>query len=129
MTDTIAEEEEEDLGDANETVMATATPTNETTYKTPGGNNTVSCYESNILVGVRIRPSREGEENILDIDDTQVVVDTKIFNFDLMFDGNASQEKVFDDLVKKRVESVINGFNATVFAYGQTGKNVHVLSS
>lgn len=114
--------EEENLHGGDETVLASATPTNVTMFQTPGGNNTV-CSESNILVGVRIRPSREGEENILDIDDTQVVVDTKIFNFDLMFDGHTSQAKVFDDLVKDRVDSVINGFNATVFAYGQTGTN------
>ena len=55
---------------------------------------------------------------------SQVVVasdKTKVFNFDLMFDQTTPQEQVYQDLVEHRVDSVIQGYNATVFAYGQTG--------
>ena len=53
--------------------------------------------------------------------DTQVVVAGKIFNFDLVLEKEASQEEVYTRMVCDRVHSVINGYNATVFAYGQTG--------
>jgi kinesin family protein 6/9 len=34
---------------------------------------------------------------------------------------NASQDLVFDRIGREAVESVLEGFNSTVFAYGQTG--------
>lgn len=39
---------------------------------------------------------------------------------DHIFDTNASNNDVFDNVVKPIVDAVVNGFNGTVFAYGQT---------
>jgi len=45
---------------------------------------------------------------------------SKTFTFDSIFDGNSTQEEVFADC-RGLVSSAIDGFNVTVFAYGQTG--------
>lgn len=38
-----------------------------------------------------------------------------------MFGPESSQEMVFDEAIKPFVENVLDGFNCTIFAYGQTG--------
>ena len=43
------------------------------------------------------------------------------FTFDEVFDINTSQEEVFNISAKPAVISVLEGYNSTVFAYGQTG--------
>lgn len=42
------------------------------------------------------------------------------FNFDRTFDVNATQADVYTYAAKPVVDSVLEGFNGTVFAYGQT---------
>jgi hypothetical protein len=46
--------------------------------------------------------------------------ETKPFIFDSIFDSRATQEDVFADC-KDLVQSAVDGYNVTVFAYGQTG--------
>ncbi|BFZ55143.1 hypothetical protein PYCC9005_002182 [Savitreella phatthalungensis] len=43
------------------------------------------------------------------------------FTFDRVFDMDSRQEDVFDYSIKSTVDDVLNGYNGTVFAYGQTG--------
>jgi len=43
------------------------------------------------------------------------------FAFDRVFDENASQIELFENTTKFLLPGVLNGFNATVFAYGPTG--------
>ncbi|XP_018422884.1 PREDICTED: kinesin-like protein KIF6 [Nanorana parkeri] len=43
------------------------------------------------------------------------------FRFQETFDQDAKQEAVFDHIAKPVAESVLTGYNGTVFAYGQTG--------
>lgn len=45
----------------------------------------------------------------------------KTFTFDAVYDWNSTQQDLFDETVRPLIESVLNGFNATIFAYGQTG--------
>ncbi|XKL68990.1 hypothetical protein PGB90_006759 [Kerria lacca] len=45
----------------------------------------------------------------------------KTFTFDAVYDWTSKQEDLYDETVRPLVESVLNGFNATIFAYGQTG--------
>ena len=45
----------------------------------------------------------------------------KEFTFDAAFDWNCLQPDVYDTSARPIVESVLDGFNGTVFAYGQTG--------
>lgn len=42
------------------------------------------------------------------------------FSFDAVFDKGSSNEEVYDGLAAPVVEAALGGFNATVFAYGQT---------
>jgi kinesin family member 21 len=49
-------------------------------------------------------------------------VEQKIFSFDHIFNCNATQQNVYDDMnVNNLVEQSVQGYNATVFAYGHTG--------
>jgi kinesin family protein 18/19 len=48
-------------------------------------------------------------------------VKDQTFMFDRVFDENTSQSDVYESTTKNLLESVINGYNATVFAYGATG--------
>ncbi|KAJ1635259.1 kinesin motor domain-containing protein, partial [Pavlovales sp. CCMP2436] len=43
------------------------------------------------------------------------------YAFDCVFDSNATQEEVYQKTARPQVESVLSGYNATVFAYGATG--------
>lgn len=86
---------------------------------------------------VRCRPlSRretiEGCENILEIDDKlgQITIRNpkappddpmKVFTFDSVYGWDSKQGDIYDDAVRPLVDSVLHGFNGTIFAYGQTG--------
>ena len=43
------------------------------------------------------------------------------FVFDKLFDQDASQETVYQSTTSGLLDSVLDGFNGTVFAYGATG--------
>jgi kinesin family member 5 len=43
------------------------------------------------------------------------------FTFDRVFDMNSRQDDVFEYSIRSTVDDVMNGYNGTVFAYGQTG--------
>ncbi|VDP17285.1 unnamed protein product [Onchocerca flexuosa] len=46
---------------------------------------------------------------------------TKQFTFDGVYYMDATAEQIYNEIVYPLVESVIQGYNGTVFAYGQTG--------
>lgn len=88
-----------------------------------------------VRVVVRCRPfSRREEtcENILELDDRlgQITIKNpkappddpmKVFTFDSVYGWDSKQSDIYDDAVRPLVESVLQGFNGTIFAYGQTG--------
>ena len=95
----------------------------------------------NILVAVRCRPLSLKEKEI-SIYETIQIMDRKIIilkdpnsnlnpnnsrtkeqhlAFDYAFDKYEKQENIFINTTKFLVEGVVNGYNATVFAYGATG--------
>ncbi|XP_065886082.1 kinesin-II 85 kDa subunit-like [Dysidea avara] len=45
----------------------------------------------------------------------------KTFTFDLVFDMDAAQTEVYNETARPIVDSVLEGYNGTIFAYGQTG--------
>lgn len=45
----------------------------------------------------------------------------KTFTFDATFPAGSSQREVYDSAATEIVEAVMEGYNGTVFAYGQTG--------
>lgn len=48
-------------------------------------------------------------------------VKDQVFAFDRVFDENATQTEVYEATTKNLLDSVLDGYNATVFAYGATG--------
>jgi len=107
-TEEVAEDQDKD-----ETITASD-------FSTP--NNTIRSNETNLKVAVRVRPLLAMEENVVDIDGSQVVVAAKKpFNYDQIFGPEQNQEVVYKELVHNSVERLLEGFNTTVFTYGQTG--------
>ena len=45
----------------------------------------------------------------------------KQFTFDCVYDWNSQQENVFAETAYPIIENVLEGYNGTIFAYGQTG--------
>ncbi|KAI7690377.1 hypothetical protein SSS_10863 [Sarcoptes scabiei] len=80
----------------------------------------------NIQVFVRCRPLKSLEkkgpiEIISDKRAIRAIQHNKTYAFDNVFDSKANQLDVYRSVVEPLVEQVIEGYNCTVFAYGQTG--------
>ncbi|KAJ4295484.1 Kinesin heavy chain [Kalmusia sp. IMI 367209] len=84
-----------------------------------------------IKVVARFRPQNKieiasGGEPIVDFKDEDTCsVSSKeasgSFTFDRVFDMASRQSEVFDYSIRPTVDDILNGYNGTVFAYGQTG--------
>lgn len=85
-------------------------------------------------VVVRVRPLNDSERakacsSVIDVDrsDSQVSifssrsVPPKTFAFDAVYDPSSHQQQIYDETAFPLVESVLEGYNGTIFAYGQTG--------
>ncbi|KAI5107524.1 kinesin heavy chain, partial [Silurus meridionalis] len=82
--------------------------------------------ECGVKVMCRFRPLNESEINRGDKyipkfkgEDT-VVVSGKPYMFDRVLAPNSTQELVYDSCAKQIVQDVLDGYNGTIFAYGQT---------
>ncbi|KAK9913187.1 hypothetical protein M0R45_037011 [Rubus argutus] len=116
---------------SSSTSRRSVTPTSRIPYSNPefqqdGGR---------VRVAVRVRP-RNAEDLISDSDyGDSVEVQPELkrlklrknnwmsesYRFDEIFTETASQNRVYQVVAKPVVESVLNGYNGTVMAYGQTG--------
>lgn len=97
--------------------------------KAAGGKTDSECVQ----VVVRCRPMNKTEKenkcaHIVDVDPAASSVTIKnpngapkSFTFDGTFDEKSQQRAFYDDACFSLVESILVGFNATIFAYGQTG--------
>lgn len=94
-------------------------------------HNQMQDMKGAIRVFARIRPqiAREKGEEMgvrkldafsLETDAKDKRSEAKTFNFDTVYDERSSQEDVFSDC-RALIGSCVDGFNVTVFAYGQTG--------
>ncbi|XP_016333392.1 kinesin heavy chain-like [Sinocyclocheilus anshuiensis] len=82
--------------------------------------------ECNIRVLCRFRPlnhteTLRGDKYIPTFqgDDT-VIIGGKLYVFDKVFPTNCTQEQVYNTCAKQIVKDVLDGYNGTIFAYGQT---------
>lgn len=80
----------------------------------------------NIQVVVRFRPLHEKENSTgLEISDRSVIISERNskheFTFDYVLTGESRQVSVYNTIAKPAVESVCNGYNSTIFAYGCSG--------
>ncbi|KAI3701047.1 hypothetical protein L2E82_45690 [Cichorium intybus] len=88
-----------------------------------------------VRVAVRLRP-QNAEEMVADADFADCVElqpefkrlklrknnwDSDTYEFDEVLTESASQKRVYEVVAKPVVESVLDGYNGTVMAYGQTG--------
>ena len=60
----------------------------------------------------------EAKENVLSI---KKETDAKEFIFDAVFDMNSKQESIYETIAFSLMENALDGYNGTIFAYGQTG--------
>ena len=93
--------------------------------------------KESVQVVVRCRPMNgkeisEGHQRIVDLDPSRGAVEIrnpredsresiKTFTFDAVYDCNSKQQELYDETIRPLVSSVLDGFNGTIFAYGQTG--------
>ena len=82
----------------------------------------------NIKVIVRIRPMKDPfhQKSILKIDDSTLQIVTekrefKTFSYDFIADEDSEQSLIFEKGGKVICDYVLQGYNGTIFVYGQTG--------
>uniref|UniRef100_A0A803LI23 Kinesin-like protein n=1 Tax=Chenopodium quinoa TaxID=63459 RepID=A0A803LI23_CHEQI len=100
-----------------------------------GAAKDVSDAPGRVRVAVRLRP-KNAEESITDADYADCVElqpelkrlklrknnwDSDTYEFDELLTEFSSQKRVYEVVAKPVVESVLDGYNGTVLAYGQTG--------
>ncbi|XP_055241412.2 centromere-associated protein E isoform X3 [Gorilla gorilla gorilla] len=96
--------------------------------------------EGAVAVCVRVRPLNSREESLGETaqvywkTDNNVIyqVDgSKSFNFDRVFHGNETTKNVYEEIAAPIIDSAIQGYNGTIFAYGQTasGKTYTMMGS
>lgn len=89
----------------------------------------MTTSSENIKVIIRVRPRIENEYNqncnCLKIEGDSIVAtsrtDTKQFTFDYIATEESSQSEIFIQGAKEICDSVLQGYNGTIFVYGQTG--------
>ncbi|CAL5381597.1 unnamed protein product [Camellia sinensis] len=101
----------------------------------PGSHGGADSVSGRVRVAVRLRP-RNDEELVADADFADCVElqpelkrlklrknnwDSDTYEFDEVLTEFASQKRVYEVVAKPVVESVLDGYNGTVMAYGQTG--------
>uniref|UniRef100_A0A668A1T5 Kinesin-like protein n=1 Tax=Myripristis murdjan TaxID=586833 RepID=A0A668A1T5_9TELE len=67
---------------------------------------------SEVTRGDKYIPKFQGDET--------VVIGGKPYMFDRVFQSNTTQEQVYNACAQKIVKDVLEGYNGTIFAYGQT---------
>ncbi|XP_073429626.1 kinesin-like protein KIF21A isoform X7 [Dendrobates tinctorius] len=85
--------------------------------------------ESSVRVALRIRPQLAKEKiegchicTSVTPGEPQVFLGKdKAFTFDYVFDIDSRQDAIYMECTEKLIEGCFEGYNATVFAYGQTG--------
>ena len=87
----------------------------------------------NVQVIVRVRPINKKElegghtectkldfaNNTIAVDGAGI--DGRLFGFDAVYNNSFSQNDVYIQTIRPVVNTVLEGFNATIFAYGQSG--------
>ena len=97
--------------------------------------------KSSITVAIRVRPLNQTELQITSVEGIKIVNSNSLivssdpnsmnkktnlikehqFFFDYVFSQSSTQEEVYQNTTKQLLPGIIDGFNATVFAYGATG--------
>ena len=107
--------------------------------RTPSATSTTSLSKTmeSVKVVVRCRPLNEkeveqGHEGCVEMFPDRGLIEIrnpnlgptdpmKTFTFDAVYDCNGKQLDLYAETFAPLVDSVLDGFNGTIFAYGQTG--------
>ena len=107
--------------------------------KPPLTSKNTTNNNKNIRVYIRFRPFNELESDLLSNnvgwatpiykENNCVTIDTHkseheigpTFKFDKVFPSSTEQKKVYETIGKEIVSDVLDGYNGTIFAYGQSG--------
>jgi kinesin family protein 3/17 len=65
--------------------------------------------------------AQTSDAKMIEIEANPAVALLNEFTFDHVFDIDSSQELVYQTAAKPAVKSILDGYNATLMAYGQTG--------
>ena len=89
------------------------------------GHDRLSDEPSLCRVYVRLRPLQGGEERSWKVEGGNTVAPLQRcqgegYSLDSVFDEQSKTKDLYDVTTKKLIEQVVQGFNSTVFAYGQT---------
>eukprot|EP00462_Mataza_sp_D1_P015940 CAMPEP_0175149498 /NCGR_PEP_ID=MMETSP0087-20121206/17284_1 /TAXON_ID=136419 /ORGANISM="Unknown Unknown, Strain D1" /LENGTH=512 /DNA_ID=CAMNT_0016435211 /DNA_START=34 /DNA_END=1569 /DNA_ORIENTATION=- len=94
--------------------------------------------EETIAVVVRVRGGLPPSPNqVFELDNNKLTITgstagnahKKDFSFDRVFDQDTTQARLYKSCANEIVQSALDGFNATIFAYGQTGAGkTHTMS-
>lgn len=107
-------------------------------FNTTINNLTSNSRSNNIKVVVRLRPLNEIEQDLIndkvgyicsqcnEENYQQITINNENgnpinFTFDRVFNIDSKQNIVYDYIGKETIEDVINGYNGTIFTYGQSG--------
>ena len=117
--------------------VASSDSTRKNSSASSASDSSGAASTGNVIVVCRFRPLNQNELNHggtnvcsdFHPNKKSVTITTKgdgtvsknEFTFDRVFDVNTSQIEVYNVAAKPIIESVMEGFNGTVFAYGQTG--------
>jgi kinesin family protein 3/17 len=74
-----------------------------------GYSSVVECFSSRGAVEITYPNAKDSGES------------RKSFQYDAVYDWNSCQDDIHEETVRAPVTSVLDGFNGTIFAYGQTG--------
>ena len=86
-----------------------------------------------VKVAIRVRPMNQHEKDqnsklcvTVDVPNSTVSVisdknESKTFPFDYVYPMETTQREVYDQVAFPIVDSIFQGYNGTIFAYGQTG--------
>ncbi|XP_063074225.1 kinesin-like protein KIF21A [Engraulis encrasicolus] len=85
--------------------------------------------ESSVRVALRVRPQLAREKiegchicTFVTPGEPQVMLGKdKAFTYDFVFDMDTTQDAIYANCTEKLIEGCFEGYNATIFAYGQCG--------
>jgi hypothetical protein len=90
--------------------------------------NNINENKDNIKVILRVRPKidRETEQaNLLKVEGNSLFVSTKSeskqFTYDFIASEESSQAEIFENCGREIADYTLQGYNGTIFVYGQTG--------
>lgn len=90
----------------------------------PGNGQILVSYKRFLVNLLRIEKFLNKQHPInLQCEGQNDVQKPKLFSYNVVFEPGATQEDILQySGIKRLIEMAIEGFNATVFCYGQTGK-------